>query len=145
MAWVRTRLSAWGLLDASPQRGGFTCLTTRLSSALKSSRVERTTCTLRPDTDITKSWDLAHKTREVISAIQNTYKQVDLLQKYRTLDVRLLNGWYCTLATQSLKLQKPKISHKRHSTWNESVKSVNELFACRLQCNRSREVSKKIA
>ena len=62
------------LLDASPLRGGFTCLTTRLSSALKSSRVERTTCTLRTDTDITKSWDLAHKTRVVISAIKtHTY------------------------------------------------------------------------
>ena len=34
-AWVRTLLSARGFLDASPQRGGFTCIRTRLSSALK--------------------------------------------------------------------------------------------------------------
>ena len=78
MAWVRTRLSARGLLDASPQRGGFACLTTRLSSTLKSSRVERTTCTLRTDTDITKTWDLAHKTRVVISAIKTHTKQTRL-------------------------------------------------------------------
>ena len=30
--------------------------------------VERATCTLRTDTDNTKSWDLAHKTKVVISA-----------------------------------------------------------------------------
>ena len=36
MAWVPTRLSARGFLDASLQRGGFTCFRTRLSSALKS-------------------------------------------------------------------------------------------------------------
>ena len=35
--------------------------------------VERTTCTLRTDTEITKSWDLAHKTRVVVSAIKKTH------------------------------------------------------------------------
>ena len=72
MAWVRTRLSAWGLLDASPQRGGFTCLTTRLSSALKSSSPKNDMYPTHWH-DITKSWDLAHKTRVVISAIKSIH------------------------------------------------------------------------
>ena len=40
--------------------------------------VDKTTCTLRTDTDIAKSRDLAHKTRVVISAIKQirTYTQV---------------------------------------------------------------------
>ena len=42
-------------LDASPQRGDFMYLRTRLSSALKSSRVENTIRTLRTDTDIKES------------------------------------------------------------------------------------------
>ena len=40
MAWVRTRLRARSFLDASSQRVGFTCLRTRLSSALKFSSRE---------------------------------------------------------------------------------------------------------
>ena len=38
--------------------------------------VENTRCTLRTDTEINESWDLAHKTTEVISAIKpiHTYK-----------------------------------------------------------------------
>ena len=40
MAWVRTQLNAQGFLDASLQQGSFTCLMTRLSSALKSSSRE---------------------------------------------------------------------------------------------------------
>ena len=64
MAWVRTRLSAWGLLDAPSQRGGFTCLTTRLSSALKSSSPKNDMYPTHWH-DITKSWDLSHRTRVV--------------------------------------------------------------------------------
>ena len=40
MAWALTRLNARGFLDATPQRGGFTCLRTRLCLALKSSSRE---------------------------------------------------------------------------------------------------------
>ena len=40
MAWVRARSSVLGFLDASPQRGGFTCLSTRLNSSHKSSSRE---------------------------------------------------------------------------------------------------------
>ena len=40
MAWVRTWLSARGFLYATPQRGDFTCLTIRLSCALKSTSWE---------------------------------------------------------------------------------------------------------
>ena len=36
MAWVRTRLSARGCLDAYPQDSGFTCRKARLCSALES-------------------------------------------------------------------------------------------------------------
>ena len=40
MAWVRYQLSAGNMLDAFSQRGGFTCLMARLSSALKPSSRE---------------------------------------------------------------------------------------------------------
>ena len=40
MAWVRSQLSTRSLLDASPQRSGFTCFMTRLSTTRKSSRRE---------------------------------------------------------------------------------------------------------
>ena len=68
MVRVRSQLSTRDFLEASLQRGGFTCRWSRLSSALKSSRIENTTWTLRTDTN--ESWDQAHKTRVVISTIK---------------------------------------------------------------------------
>ena len=87
-------LSARGFLDASSQRGGFTCFTTRRSSVLQSRSREndmyvRTFCTLRADTDITKSWDLTHRTRVVISAIKtHTY-----IYAYLGHKIPLHNKW----------------------------------------------------
>ena len=74
--WHMYTIGGWKLdfTTYTSVMGGFTCLTTRLSSALKSSRVERTTCTLRTDTDITKivrpgAQDLSSYKRH-----ENTYK-----------------------------------------------------------------------
>ena len=46
MAWVRTRISARGFLDASAQRGGFTCLTRLGFPPPLHPAVENTTCNL---------------------------------------------------------------------------------------------------
>ena len=67
MPGVRSQLSPWGLQDAYLQCNGFTCLGHGFHPPLNPA-AENTTCTLRTDTDSTESWDLAHKTRVVISA-----------------------------------------------------------------------------
>ena len=50
--------------------------------------VLKTTCTLRTDTDITKSWDLAHKSRVVISDVKHIHTE-----RYKVLRIVSLNIW----------------------------------------------------
>ena len=114
VAWVWPQLSARGFPDASTRQGGFTCLRTRLSPALKSSRAEITASTLRTNTDGNESWDLSRKTRVVISTIKRPI--------HTYIPKSLRNDWQWQNASTRIALLKQSI------LYNLKVETQNWIF-----------------